>query len=245
VTEIPKIIHYCWFGHNPKPKSFLKYIEGWKKNLPEYEIMEWNEGNFDVNICTYTKEAYEAKKYAFVSDYARLLALYNHGGIYLDTDVEVFKDLKPLLNIADCIFGFEEKEYVATSTMLAKPKQVFIKQFLNSYHQRHFVNDDKSLDMKTNVEVLTEMLSVEGLVCDGTSQTIDVASSAIVVLPQEYLSPYDYINCYDKLTDNSYTKHHFEISWGKRSEWINKKIKTVITRYLGPNFLNYVRDLIK
>jgi mannosyltransferase OCH1-like enzyme len=192
---IPKIIHYCWFGNHPKPKSVQKYIEGWYKKLPDFEIIEWNESNFDINICKYTKQAYEAKKYAFVSDYARLLALYNHGGIYLDTDVEVFKDLTPLLNIADCLFGFEEKEYVATSTMLAKPQQLFIKQFLNSYHQRHFINDDESLDMKTNVEVLTEMLSAEGLVCDGTSQTIDVCGSEITVLPQEYLSPYDYINC--------------------------------------------------
>ena len=94
---IPKLIHYCWFGRNPLPKSAIKCIESWKKFLPDYEIKEWNENNFDVNIIPYTKEAYECKKYAFVSDYARFWILYKYGGLYFDTDVEVIKSMDDII----------------------------------------------------------------------------------------------------------------------------------------------------
>ena len=94
---IPKIIHYCWFGRNPLPQSAIKCINSWKKFFPDYEIKEWNEQNFDVNIIPYTSEAYQAKKYAFVSDYARMWVLYNYGGIYFDTDVEVIKPMKDIV----------------------------------------------------------------------------------------------------------------------------------------------------
>jgi len=94
---IPKIIHYCWFGRNPLPASALKCIYSWRKFLPNYEIKEWNEDNFDVNIIPYTREAYEAKKYAFVSDYARFYILYHYGGLYFDTDVEIIKPMDDIV----------------------------------------------------------------------------------------------------------------------------------------------------
>ena len=103
---IPKVIHYCWFGRNPLPKSALKCIASWRIFFPDYEIKEWNEDNFDVNIIKYTQDAYNAKKYAFVSDYARIWILYNYGGIYFDTDVEV---IAPMIDIIDKgpYMGFE------------------------------------------------------------------------------------------------------------------------------------------
>ena len=104
---IPKVIHYCWFGNNPKPKMVKKCINSWKKYCSDYEIIEWNENNFDVNYCDYVKEAYEAKKWAFVSDFARLWIIYNCGGIYLDTDVEIIRNLDELLN-DKAFFGFED-----------------------------------------------------------------------------------------------------------------------------------------
>ena len=94
---IPKIIHYCWFGGNPLPELAIKCIESWKKYLPDYEIKEWNESNFDINCCAYVREAYEAKKWAFVSDYARFWILYQHGGLYFDTDVELIKSIDDLI----------------------------------------------------------------------------------------------------------------------------------------------------
>ena len=110
---IPKKIHYCWFGRNPKPKLAEKCIASWKKFCPDYEIIEWNEDNFDVNMNGYTRMCIEQKKYAFLSDYVRLLVVAEHGGIYFDTDVEVLKSLDPLL-ANDAFFGFETSEYVAS-----------------------------------------------------------------------------------------------------------------------------------
>ncbi|HIF9129158.1 TPA: glycosyltransferase family 32 protein [Photobacterium damselae] len=245
MESIPKIIHYCWFGPNQKPKSVKKYIKGWKEKLPDYQFIEWNESNFDVSCCQYVEQAYHAKKFAFVSDYARLKALYDYGGIYLDTDVEVYKDFSLLLNRANLVFGFEEKEYVATSTMLSIKKSKFIKRFINSYHVRHFINVNGIIDTKTNVEVLTQMLVEQGVVCDGSMQSLLVDNESITILPQIYLSPYDYINCFDRSNELSFTKHNFDISWGNRREFVKKFIKTLITKCLGPNFLNGIRARCK
>ena len=116
---IPKIIHYCWFGRNPIPKEAEECINSWKKLMPDYEIVQWNEENYDVNKNKFIKEAYSAGKWAFVSDYARLDIIYNNGGIYFDTDVTVFKKFDDLLE-NDSFWGFEEKNYIATSTIGAK-----------------------------------------------------------------------------------------------------------------------------
>ena len=119
--SIPKIIHYCWFGNNEKPNIVKKCIASWKEHLKEYEIIEWNEKTFDINSNKFVKEAYEKGMYAFVSDYVRVYALYNYGGIYLDTDVEVKKSFNDLLD-NDSIWGFEEKNFIATSTIGACKK---------------------------------------------------------------------------------------------------------------------------
>ena len=111
--SIPKIIHYCWFGGKPLPNTAIKCIRSWKKHCPDYEIHCWNEKNFDINVCPYVKEAYEEKAWAFVSDYARLWIIYNYGGIYLDTDVELLKNIDNLLKY-DVFMGFENKQYVNT-----------------------------------------------------------------------------------------------------------------------------------
>ena len=227
---IPKVIHYCWFGNNPKPAAMLRYIENWQKILPNYEIREWNETNFDIECCPYVQEAYQERKYAFVSDYARLYALYHHGGIYLDTDVEVMKDLTPLLNEADCIFGFEEKNYIATSTMFCKPKQDFIKLYLESYHSRSFLRTDGALDMTTNVQQLTNMLLELGLKQDGEQQELRHSDSEIMILPQVYLSPVDYINHKDKTNETTYTKHHFEVTWASPVMRFRKALKRFVKK---------------
>lgn len=135
---IPKKIHYCWFGGNPLPESAKKYIGTWKKYCPDYEIIEWNENNFDVTQNQYCKEAYEAKKWAFVSDYARLKVLYDFGGIYMDTDVEVVKPLDDLLQY-NWFSGFESEKRIQTGTMGAGFNSTIIKIFLDDYKNRHFI----------------------------------------------------------------------------------------------------------
>lgn len=118
---IPKIIHYCWFGRNPLPKSAIKCIESWKQFFPDYQIKEWNEDNFNVNITLYTREAYEKKKYAFVSDYARYWILYNYGGLYFDTDVEILKSFDSIIEKGP--FMGAEKERIYPTGEQRKPSR--------------------------------------------------------------------------------------------------------------------------
>ena len=160
---IPKIVHYCWFGGKEKPEDVKKCIESWKQFLPEYQLMEWNEDNFDIERLQYTREAYTAGKYAFVSDVARVEALYQYGGVYMDTDVEVLKSFNPLLE-AQCILGMEEKEYVATSFMAFEKGHPLVKEFLNLYEQLSFLDKKGQIIAGTNVAKLTKMLKEKGFV---------------------------------------------------------------------------------
>lgn len=224
---IPKIIHYCWFGGKEKPKCVLKMINSWKKYCPDYEIKEWNELNFDISINQYCKEAYQSGKWAFVSDVARLYALYTEGGIYLDTDVEVVKSLDSLLS-NDVFLGFEGTQLVATSCIGAKKKHPFISLFLNSYSKRVFIQNNK-LDTLPNVEVLTQLLIEQyGLKLNGCSQEFD----SIKIYSKDYFSPYDYVNGRLKKTNNTYTIHWFSQSWIKRN-YINRLLAQLFHRILG------------
>lgn len=244
MTKIPKTIHYCWFGGKPKPTPVLKYIENWKSMLPDYEIIEWNESNFDIESCQYVREAYQEKKFAFVSDYARLYALYNYGGVYLDTDVEVVTNLTPLLDKAECIFGFEEKNAIATSTILSRAGNSFIKKFMESYHSRTFLKENGQLDTTTNVECLTNLLKLEGLNQSGVEQSFSFEGGRILVLPQQNLSPYDYINLIDNSTDETYTIHHYGNSWGGGESNFNKKLKLLLIKMFGPNAIKRIRGIL-
>lgn len=148
---IPKVIHYCWFGHNEKPELVKRCIESWKKYCPGYEIKEWNEDNFDVNLCDYTKQAYDEGKWAFVSDVARLWIVYNEGGIYLDTDVEVRNILDELLNYS-CWFGCDDIRYIATGLGFgAEQNHWLIEKLLNDYYNKAFKSDIVCNVPNTNV----------------------------------------------------------------------------------------------
>ena len=174
---IPKVIHYCWFGRNPLPELAMKCIASWKRFLPDYEIKEWNEDNFNVNIIPYTAEAYQAKKYAFVSDYARFWILYHYGGLYFDTDVEVIRQMDDI--IARGPFMGCENEAGDTSIasvapglglgvnpglgLGVNPGLGLYKEILDYYASLQFINEDGSFNMKTVVEYITEILCKQGL----------------------------------------------------------------------------------
>ena len=169
---IPKIIHYCWFGRNPLPELAVKCIDSWKKFLPDYEIKEWNEDNFDVNIIPYTKEAYEAKKYAFVSDYARFYILYHHGGLYFDTDVEVIRPMDDIIAHGPFMGCENEAGQDAGATTLAvapglglgcNPGLGLYAEILDLYAKLHFRHTDGRLNLKTVVQYTTELLVRHGL----------------------------------------------------------------------------------
>lgn len=239
---IPKIIHYCWFGKKEKPDLIKTCIKSWEKILNDYTIMEWNETNYDITAYKYVEEAYKEQKFAFVSDVVRLDVLYEHGGIYLDADVEVFKKFDNLLNTDKCILGFEEKNYVATSFIAAPPKNSFIKYFLKTYIENSFYNNDGTLDTTTNVYKLTSILIEKGLAQNNTLQTL---SNNIMVFPQEYFSPYDYINCISKQSSKSYCMHHFYVSWLPYTARLKKFLKKILFSSIGANRMDFIRKKLK
>ena len=164
---IPKIIHYCWFGGKPLPALARKCIMSWKKFLPDYEIREWNEHNFDVNKVPYTAEAYAAKKYAFVTDYVRLYALYHEGGIYMDTDVEVLKPLDRFLH-HPAFSGFEGGGLVPTGIMASEKGGEWARWQLSLYDGKHF-----STEEGTNVTLISNAMKERGFVMNNQYQEFE------------------------------------------------------------------------
>lgn len=207
-NKIPKIIHYVWFGRNPLPELAKKCIDSWKKYCPDYEIIEWNEDNFDINYCTYVKEAYEAKKWAFVSDVARLYALVNYGGIYMDTDVEVLKPLDELLKY-EAVSGFETEHSIPTGLMAACKGHRLFDELLHEYDTIHFKKQDGSLDVTTNVTRITNTCLKYGFKPNNQLQTVN----GFTLLPKDYLCPKDYITKKVNITNNTMVIHHFDGSW--------------------------------
>ncbi len=227
--KIPKIIHYCWFGGKEKPEQVKKCIESWKKYLSDYQFMEWNEQNFDVNQFQYTKDAYAAKKYAFVSDVARVKALLEYGGIYFDTDVEVFKSFDDILD-AKCLLGFEEGDYVATSMMGAIPGYPLFQKFYDLYKRIPFYDENGKIIEGTNVSKLTELLEEYSLQRNNCYQEL---RDGMKIYPKEYFSPYVYTYCTYQITDNSYCVHHFYVSWLPWYVKVKKNIKKYLVKIIG------------
>lgn len=205
---IPKVIHYCWFGRGPKPDLAVKCIESWKKYLPEYEIKEWNEDNFDLNMYPYTREAYDNRKFAFVTDVVRLYALYNEGGVYMDTDVEVLKPLDSILGY-NAVSGFESSSEIPTGLMASCSKHSLVKELLDEYIHLHFVKANGSFDTTTNVERITKTCTKYGFIPNGRLQTV----REFTFLPSDYLCPKDYKTGKIFITDNTLCIHHFAGSW--------------------------------
>ena len=166
---IPKIIHYCWFGRGQMPALAIKCIESWKKFLPDYEIKEWNEDNFDLDMYPYVREAYDNRKFAFVTDVVRLHALYTEGGVYMDTDVEVLKSLDPFLHHTS-FSGFEDDVHIPTGIMASVKGGKWAKENLAYYDNHHFIKEDGSMDLTTNVITLTNYMLPLGLKQNNTYQ---------------------------------------------------------------------------
>ena len=205
---IPKIIHYCWFGRGKKTPLIEYCIESWRKVLPDYQIIEWNEDNFDIESHPYAKEAHEARKWAFVADYARLNAVYQYGGIYFDTDIEVLKKFDNLLS-DEAFIGMEVKDSLAMGVIGAEPKNATVKWMLDQYEGRHFLQEDGSLDTRTNSSMYTKFFREAGAKLDGK----EVVVRGFRIYPPKYFYPYNFSMLWNKPAKISYTIHYAEGNW--------------------------------
>ncbi|MCM1122142.1 MAG: glycosyl transferase [Eubacterium sp.] len=211
---IPKVIHYCWFGGNQLPESVLKCIDSWKKLCAGYEIVEWNENNFDIRCNQYVEEAYNKKKWAFVSDYARLSIIYNEGGIYFDTDVELIKNIDDLRS-STAFFAQEVGGMIATGLGFGAEKENrIIKLMMDEYEEATFISDEGELDLLPcplrNTKVLFEL----GYRKNGKTQ---IVMNAKIYAP-DFFCPYDYVRNKLNITENTYSIHHYDGSWDYSSE---------------------------
>lgn len=207
---IPKIIHYCWFGHNDIPDKVKVCINSWKEKLPEYKIVLWNEDNFDVNMCQFTKQAYLNKKYAFVSDYVRFYALNKFGGIYLDTDVEVLKDFVDLLD-TEYLLGFERENGELETHIIGSVQGHSInKLLLEYYNYRQFVSSDGKLDMRPNTHILSEIIRNHYRM---SLELINKSNIGIKIYNHDYFCPLNLINGKLTITKNTYVIHWHTLLW--------------------------------
>ncbi|MCE8565245.1 glycosyltransferase family 32 protein [Bacteroides hominis] len=221
---IPKKIHYCWFGKGKMPELALKCIESWRVNLPDYELKEWNENSFDINSNFYVKEAYESRKFAFVTDYVRLYALYTEGGIYMDTDVEVLKNLDPFLDLP-AFSGFEDNVHIPTGIMAAEKGSVWAGWQLKYYDDRHFLLPDGTLDLTTNVEIIGRLMEEKGFILRNGLYNFQ---NIITIFPRDYFCPKSHTTGKIELTQNTYTIHHFAGSWKSTSDRLKRRIVHLI-----------------
>lgn len=252
---IPKIIHYCWFGGKAMPELALKCIESWKKYLPDYELRLWNEETFDLDMYPYAREAYENRKFAFVTDVVRLWALEKFGGVYMDTDVEILRPLddgKCKMEDGRCVSlmdlpaftGYEASMANApvTGLMASAPHGVWVKEQLAYYDGLHFVKEDGSLDLTPNTVPIALIMQAGGFVIDGKYH---VYKDDMHVFPVDYFCPLTSTRVL-KCTKNTYCIHHFAGSWVEKTrgqlvkEWI---ISHIIGRNLTDKIVRIKRKI--
>lgn len=206
---IPKKIHYCWFGGKPIPEEYKRYMESWKKFCPEYEIIRWDESNYDIHKNKYISQAYEQKKWAFVTDYARADILYHEGGVYFDTDVEIVASFDDLL-IWDLFCGFENKEYVAWGLGIGSIKgHPILKSVMEVYENMPFVLEDGSLNLKTCPVIQSEILQQYGFIMNGEFQQRE----NVVLFPRDFFAPISSCRISENITKNTHSIHHYAASW--------------------------------
>lgn len=244
---IPKKIHYCWFGGNPLNDLGKKCLATWKKYFPDYEIIEWNESNFDIHCCKYVEEAYEAKKWAFVSDYVRFQVLYEQGGVYFDTDVEVVASFDDILE-RGAFMGCEnkvseDKPHLAVAPGLGLAVEAgdpFIKELLDDYDKSSFLKEDGSLDLTTIVDRTTKLLKGHGLEDINEIQTV----AGITIYPVDYFCPINMDTGKLVITDNTRSIHRYAASWVDDYSKFRGKVYKLLRRVLGEKTVKKIRNLV-
>ena len=238
---LPKVIHYCWFGGKPLPKSAIKCISSWKKYLPGHEIVEWNESNFDVNALPYVAEAYRCGKYAFVSDYVRFWVLYRYGGLYFDVDVEMIGKIDDIIARGN-FMAYEHGMSIAPGLGLGlEAGNAMVKKVLDEYEESHFIVDGRMQMSRTVVNVVSELLLPLGV--ERVKEGIDRIGDIYIYHP-DYFSPLNHRTDVLMITENSRAIHHYDASWKTPSQ----KIKDRFIRIIGPKYtrmLVNIKSLLK
>lgn len=233
---IPKVIHYCWFGGKELPELAKKCIASWEKHCPDYQIVRWDEDNFDLNCCKYVREAYDSKKYAFVTDYVRLFAMYTQGGIYMDTDVEVVRNLDEFLT-HKAFSGFESERHIPTGIMASEKGFPLFAQLLSNYENRSFLGADGQPDLTTNVITITGMLRQRGFVPNGEYQVVE----GFALYPQDVFCPYDNNTGVLQKTENTAAIHWFNQSWVSPMARLRSKLTQPFHRLFGNDCFAWLR----
>ena len=241
---IPKVIHYCWFGWNPLPKMAVKCIASWRKYLPDYEIKEWNEDNFDVNIIPYTKDAYMDGKYAFVSDFARFWILYHYGGVYFDTDVEVVKPMDDILERGP-FMGLEiaglNCKIAPGLGLAAESGNPVYEDIIDGFTHLDYYLPDGARNPYTMIPLVTDLMRACGLTGREAIQNV----RGIDIYAPEYFNPLDDATGRLRVTDNTRTIHWFMKSWMLNQSPLKVWIKRMIRRVIGTEGLLRVKAMIK
>lgn len=240
---IPKIIHFCWFGGNELTEDAKQCIDSWRKYCPQYQIIKWDESNFDINCCKYVNDAYKERKWAFVSDYARFFILYNYGGIYMDTDVELIKNLDDLIECGSFMGwedneGLEEGPYVAPGLIMAsEANSCLYKDIMDYYKNLNFYNEDGSFNKETVVTITTRKLVECGLVLDKSKQYI----ANYTIYPPEYFCPMNKLTGKVSINKNTYSIHKYSASWKSNKTITKEKIQ----KLLGSKMTNKIIKIKK
>lgn len=242
---IPKIIHYCWFGGNPLPESAKICIESWKKHLPDYEIKEWNESNFDVNSIPYTADAYADRKFAFVSDYARFQILYQYGGVYFDTDVEAVANIDDIL-AKGSFMAWETPsnnghyKIAPGLGLAAEPNMPLYEEILEGFRKLNYYTPDGQRNNYSMIPMVTDILARHGMKEDGTLQVL----GNLTLYPDDYFCPMNSLTGIITKTKNTRTIHHYTMSWLSQKEQKRLKVTRLLRRIFGKQILEKIKKLI-
>ena len=245
---IPKIIHLCWLSGDKYPAKIAKCIASWKKNLPDYEIMLWDTKRFDLNSSNWVKQAFEAKKYAFAADYIRFYALYNYGGVYLDSDVEVLKSFNPLLDLPYFV-GAEKAGTPEAAIMGAEKGLPWIKKCLDYYSGRNFIKEDGSYDIRKlpdiMVEQITKLQPIRNLSLEESERIRELDfSKEGLVMHDKYFSPKVFDSREVEITPYTYAIHHYQNSWFSHKAKIYYRFRTIMIRVFGYKFVRKAECLL-
>lgn len=242
---IPKVIHYCWFGNGEKPDLVKDCIASWRKYLPEYEIMEWNEGNFAIDSYQFSKEAYKERKFAFVADVCRLHALYTVGGVYLDTDVEFLKPFDQEM-LDDCAFtGFEDNLLLSSATMGSEKQGAWVTDLLKYYKDRSFYLPNGSFDVNPNTEIITAFMKKEKGI--SVSNEFQKLAGYCTIYPNQFFSPKSWKTLKINATEKTYCIHHFAGSWVNDGEmsFIGKLFNAIFGKQFSDHLAGVYRKMLK